>query len=197
MQFQQFLKRQMDFWGACLLLLLFAIPFLVIAVFIKSDSKGSVLFIQGRAGKYGKVFNIFKFRTMVENAANMGAGIEIEQNDFRITRVGKWLRRFRIDEFPQLFQVVKGQMSLVGPRPGLPHQALQYTQEERKRLEVKPGMASIDMLKGGNLISWKERIQWDLWYIDHWSLWLDIKIIWGTFWTILLGRDEGVVKDYK
>lgn len=194
---QFFLKRQLDFWGACLLLLFFALPLVIIALLIKLDSKGPVFFTQPRVGREGKSFNMIKFRSMVEDAVHLGRGIELERNDWRITRVGKWLRRFRIDEFPQLFQVFTGTMSLVGPRPGLPHQAAQYTKEERRRLEMKPGMASMDMLKGGNLISWKERIQWDLWYIDHWSLWLDIKIIWGTFWVILFNRDEGAVKDYE
>lgn len=200
MNIQQFLKRQMDFWGSLFLLMLCLVPFLIIAIFIKLESKGPVFFVQERVGRKGRIFRMLKFRSMVDKAFAMGAGVEVEKNDSRITHIGKFLRRLRIDEFPQLFHVLTGEMSLVGPRPGLPHQAEKYSAQERRRFEAKPGMASMDMLKGGNLISWKERIQWDLWYIDHWSLLLDIKIIWGTFWTILSGKDEfgeGRIEDYK
>ncbi len=190
----------MDFWGALAGLLLLAVPFLIIAVLIRLNSKGSVFFKQERVGKQGKVFEMLKFRTMVEGAVHMGRGIEVERNDFRITKVGKWLRRFRIDEFPQLISVLEGKMSLVGPRPGLPHQAARYTESERQRLSVLPGMASMDMIKGGNLLSWEERIQWDVWYIDHWSFLLDLKILLGTLFLILSGKDEygkGVIEDYR
>ena len=200
MIFQRFLKRQIDFWGALFLLILLAVPFLVISIFITLDSKGPVFYVRDRVGKDGKVFRMIKFRTMDENAEQMGRGIELEKDDSRITKIGKWLRRCRIDESPQLLHVLTGTMSLVGPRPGLPHQVMQYTELERKRLVFKPGMASMDMIKGGNILSWKERIQWDIWYIDHWSLWLDLRIIFGTFFFILSGKDEygkGIVEDYK
>ena len=132
----------------------------------------------------------------------MGAGLEIVKNDSRVTKVGKFLRRLRIDEYPQLFQILLGQMSLVGPRPAFPHHLEKYTEEEKKRLSVRPGFTNMDILKGGNALSWKERIQWDLWYIYHWSLLLDIKNILVTFCVVLTGEDEeggkkGIIEDYK
>jgi len=199
--FQKFLKRIIDFFGALAALIALVMPFFVIAVLIKLDSKGPVFFIQERVGKGGKVFRMLKFRTMVENAVNMGRRIEVEHNDFRITRVGRILRRFGIDELPQVIHILKGEMSFVGPRPALPHQAAQYSTSERKRLLVKPGIANMAMLKGWNALSWKERIQWDTWYIEHWSLFLDLKILFCTAIIVLLGKGQygakGVVEDYK
>lgn len=192
----------MDIWVSLLSLTIFAIPFLIIALLIKLDSKGPVFFLQERLGKDGKVFKMFKFRSMVQGAANMGAGLEIVKNDSRVTRVGRFLRRLRIDEYPQLFHVLTGKMSLVGPRPAFPHHLEKYTQDETRRLSVRPGFTNMDILRGGNALSWPERIQWDLWYIDHWSLWLDIKIILGSFKVVFSGEDEeggekGIVEDYK
>ncbi|MDO8470609.1 MAG: sugar transferase [bacterium] len=197
---QKVLKRQFDFWVALIVLIVLAVPFLVVAILIKLDSKGSVFFLQERVGKDGAIFKMRKFRTMIEDAVHLGRGIEVEKDDFRITRIGNVLRRLGIDELPQLFHVLKGEMSLVGPRPALPHQVVQYSAQERKRLSVKPGIANMAMLKGWNTLSWKERIQWDIWYIEHWNLLLDMKILLYTFFIVLSGKGqygpEGVVKDY-
>lgn len=189
-------------WVSLISLIVFAIPFLVIAILIKLESPGPVFFLQERLGKNGKIFKMFKFRSMVQGAAHMGAGLEVVKNDSRVTRIGRFLRRTRVDEYPQLLQILLGQMSLVGPRPAFPHHLEKYTEEEKKRLSVRPGFTNMDILKGGNALSWPERIKWDLWYIDHWSLWLDIKIILGSFRVVLTGEDEeggakGVVEDYK
>ncbi|HZX49547.1 MAG TPA: sugar transferase, partial [Candidatus Paceibacterota bacterium] len=177
------------------------IPFVLIAGAIKLDSKGPVFFIQERIGKDGKPFRMMKFRSMVDNAIQLGKGIEVEQNDTRITRVGKFLRRFTLDESPQIVHILFGTMSFVGPRPALLHQVAQYSTRERRRLEVKPGMANMAMLKGWNRLSWKERIEWDIWYIEHWSLWLDIKIVLLTAKAVFSGQGQyganGVVEDYK
>lgn len=200
MVIQRFFKRKMDFLVALILLTVLAFPFFVIALLIKLESKGPVFFVQERVGKGGKIFKMLKFRSMVDKASTMGAGIEVAKDDPRITKVGKMLRRLRLDEASQLWHVLLGEMSLVGPRPALPHQVAQYTALEKRRLEVKPGMGSMDMMKGGNLLSWKERIELDIWYIDHWSLWLDLKIIVGTFLTVLSGKDEygkEGIKDYQ
>lgn len=198
---QRLLKRLFDFLGACAALIALAIPFFIIVILIRIDSRGPVFFLQERVGKDGKIFKMLKFRTMVENAVNMGKGIEVEKNDFRITRVGRILRRFGIDELPQLLHILKGEMSFVGPRPGLPHQAAQYSALERKRLLVKPGIANMPMLKGWNTLSWKERIRWDIWYIEHWSFLLDLKILFYTTIIVLSGKGQygakGVVEDYK
>ena len=129
MQFQRFLKRQMDIWVPLASLVVFAIPFLVIAVLIKLESPGPVFFSQERLGKDGKIFKMFKFRSMVQGAATMGAGLEVVKDDPRVTRIGKFLRRTRFDEYPQLFQVLLGQMSLVGPRPAFSHHLEKYTEE--------------------------------------------------------------------
>lgn len=189
-------------WVSLISLIVFAIPFLVIAILIKLESPGPVFFLQERLGENGKIFKMFKFRSMVQGAAHMGAGLEVVKNDSRVTRIGRFLRRTRVDEYPQLLQILLGQMSLVGPRPAFPHHLEKYTEEEKKRLSVRPGFTNMDILKGGNALSWPERIKWDLWYIDHWSLWLDIKIILGSFRVVLTGEDEeggakGVVEDYK
>ncbi len=199
--FQRLLKRLFDFLGACAALVALGIPFFITAFLIRIDSRGPVFFIQERVGKDGRIFRMLKFRTMVENAANMGRGIEVEKNDFRITKIGRVLRRFGIDELPQLLNILKGEMSFVGPRPGLQHQAAQYSALERKRLLVKPGIANMPMLKGWNTLSWKERIQWDIWYIEHWSFLLDLKILFYTTIIVLSGKGQygakGVVEDYK
>lgn len=198
---QKLFKRSCDFLGALVALIALVIPFFIIAMLIKLDSRGPVFFVQERVGRGGKIFRMLKFRTMVENAVNMGRGIEVEQNDFRITRVGRMLRRFGVDELPQILHILKGEMSFVGPRPALPHQAAQYSALERKRLLVRPGIANMAMLKGWNTLSWKERIQWDIWYIEHWSFFLDLKILFYTAIIVLLGKGQygakGVVEDYK
>ncbi len=192
----------MDIWVSLGSLLVLAIPLCIVGILIKLDSKGPVFFTQKRVGKDGRIFTMFKFRSMVQGAADMGAGLEIVKNDSRVTKIGKFLRRMRIDEYPQLFQVLLGQMSLVGPRPAFTHHLEKYTEEEKRRLSVRPGFTNMDILKGGNALSWQERIQWDLWYIDHWSLALDLKIILGSFRVVLTGEDEeggskGIVEDYK
>src|SRR3989338_8822131 len=169
MQFQRFLKRQMDIWVPLASLVVFAIPFLVIAVLIKLESPGPVFFLQERLGKDGKIFKMLKFRSMVQGAATMGAGLEVVKDDPRVTRIGKFLRRTRFDEYPQLFQVLLGEMSLVGPRPAFSHHLEKYTKEEKRRLSVRPGFTNIDILKGENALSGRGHIRWDLWYIDIWS----------------------------
>ena len=165
--------------------------FLIIAVLIKMDSSGPVFFRQERIGKDGKPFYPFKFRTMVDGAANKGLGHTVSENDERITRVGKFLRKWAIDEFPQLINVLKGEMSLVGPRPTLRYQVEKYNNFEKKRLLVKPGLAGWALIHGRNALSWEDRIKYDVWYVEHWSLWLDIKIIFRTFYLIFI-KQEGV-----
>jgi len=174
--------------------------FAVIGIFIKLDSKGTVFFDQERAGKDGKVFRAYKLRTMVDNAEKFGLGYEIEKNDSRITRVGKYLR-WGIDELPQLINVFKGEMSLVGPRPALPHQIKKYSEREKRRLEVKPGITGWALVNGRNILSWPERIKLDIWYIDHWSIWLDLKILLKTVWVVIFKREgiygkDGITRDY-
>ncbi len=167
--------------------------FAVIGIFIKLDSKGPVFFIQERAGKDGKIFKAYKLRTMVDKAVEID-GKKISESDSRITRVGKHLR-WGIDELPQLINVFKGDMSLVGPRPALIGQVKRYSKEHRRRLEMKPGITGWALINGRNTLTWPEKIKLDIWYIDHWSLWLDFKILFKTIWVVIFTREGLYGKD--
>lgn len=196
-----FLKNIFDVVVGVFLLLLI-IPILVfIAVVIKLDSSGPVFFKQQRVGIKGKPFSIYKFRTMIVNAVNIGAGLNIVDNDPRITAVGKILRDWSLDELPQIINIVKGEMSFIGPRPTLQYQVDNYTDHQRKRLNMKPGVTGWAQINGRNNISWEERIELDVWYVDNWSLWLDMKIVLKTP-TVVLNKDNvysntGVSYDFK
>jgi len=195
------LKNVIDITAAAVILVLFCPFFLIIAILIKLDSKGPVFFTFTRVGKGGKDFTAYKFRSMVQGASNMGAGIAIVKDDSRITRAGKFLRAWSLDELPQIINVLKGDMSLVGPRPALRHQVEKYSEFEKKRLLVRPGITGWAQVNGRNLISWRERIKLDIWYIENWSLWLDAKILVRTPPVVLsrkgLYGEGGVVKDYE
>jgi lipopolysaccharide/colanic/teichoic acid biosynthesis glycosyltransferase len=199
MEWQRSLKLVIDFLTALLGLLFLSPFFIVVALFIKLDSPGSVFFVQERVGLKGKVFNFIKFRTMVEGARNMGLGLEVAQDDDRITNIGRWLRHWSLDELPQLINVLRGDMSLVGPRPSTPEQVARYTTRQRRRLEVRPGLTGWAQINGRNLIPWPERIELDIWYVDHWSFLLDIKILLKTIpvivWRKGLYGQDGVVRD--
>ena len=186
------LKRIIDVVGSGIALVVLLPIFTIIGIFIKLDSKGPVFFIQERAGKDGKIFKAYKLRTMVDNAEKMGKGLK--KNDTRITRVGKHLR-WGIDELPQLINVFKGEMSLVGPRPTLIEQVKRYSKEHKRRLEMKPGITGWALVNGRNALSWPEKIELDIWYIDHWSLWLDVKILFKTIWVVIFTREGVYGKD--
>ena len=194
-------KRVTDITGSFITLFLLSIPFLLIALAIKLDSKGPVFYRQKRAGKNGKSFSMIKFRTMLDGAERMGLGFEVTQNDSRITRVGRVLRAWSLDELPQLFNILKGEMSLVGPRPARLEQVERFTSEEKRRMLVKPGLTGWAQVNGRNLLSWKERIQLDLWYLDHESFCLNLKILLTTVWVTFIARKgqygpEGFTRDY-
>jgi lipopolysaccharide/colanic/teichoic acid biosynthesis glycosyltransferase len=178
---QLVVKRCLDVLIAAIALLLLWPVFVLIAVCIKTGSRGQVFFSQERAGLRGKPFQILKFRTMVENADRIGTGLYVSQNDSRITRVGKLLRRFSFDELPQLLQILTGKMSLAGPRPALPYHLERYTSEQSRRLLMRPGLTGWSQVNGRNLLSWPERIEKDVWYVDNFSLWLDARILLRTF----------------
>jgi len=193
------LKRIFDILASGVALVLLLPIFAIIGIFIKIDSKGTVFFVQERAGKDGKVFRAYKLRTMVDNAVVVG-GNKLCQDDLRITRVGKHLR-WGIDELPQLINVFKGDMSLVGPRPTLLEQVNRYSKEHRRRLEMKPGITGWALINGRNVLSWPEKIKLDIWYSDHWSIWLDLKILFKTIWVVIFTREgiygkDGVNKGY-
>ena len=192
-KFPLIVKRIFDILASGVALIVLLPIFAIIGIFIKLDSKGPVFFVQERAGKDGKIFKAYKLRTMIDKAVEIG-GKKISQDDSRITRVGKHLR-WGIDELPQLINVLKGDMSLVGPRPTLQEQVNRYSKEHRQRLEMKPGITGWALVNGRNTLSWPEKIKLDIWYIDHWSIWLDLKILFKTVWVVIFLREGLYGKD--
>ncbi|MDA2936710.1 sugar transferase [Acidobacteria bacterium AH-259-A15] len=184
------LKRAFDIVVSFFALIVLSPLIGLIAVAIKLDAGGPILFVQDRAGKEGKTFLCYKFSTMIVGARYKGLGLEVAKGDFRITRVGHFLRHWTLDEIPQLFNVLKGNMSIVGPRPTVPSQVVRYTPQQRRRLEVKPGLAGWAWIHGRNSIPWHKRIELDIWYVDHWSFWLDLQILLKA--SLMLFRREGL-----
>jgi lipopolysaccharide/colanic/teichoic acid biosynthesis glycosyltransferase len=158
-----------------------------LALLIALESRGHPIYTQTRVGQAGRPFQIFKLRTMVSGAEYHGAGLAISAGDARITRLGGLLRRYSLDELPNLWNVVLGEMSIVGPRPTLQHQVDSYTEHQRGRLSVKPGITGWAQVNGRNALSWPERIELDLWYVEHWSMALDLRILRQTFGQVLGG----------
>jgi lipopolysaccharide/colanic/teichoic acid biosynthesis glycosyltransferase len=158
------------------------------AVAVKLGDGGPVLFRQTRVGKDGRDFELLKLRTMVVGAEKQGAGYAVNVGDSRITRVGAFLRRTSLDELPQLWNVVRGEMSVIGPRPTLRYQVEKYTERQRRRLEVLPGITGWAQVQGRAGIPWEERIELDVWYVDHRSLALDLRILLRTAWLVLTGQ---------
>ena len=190
-RFQLVLKRIFDLIVSSVFLTILSPFFLFLAILIRLDSPGHVFFVHERIGKKGKPFYPLKFRTMIDGAANKGLGYTVSEKDERITGVGGFLRKWGIDEFPQLINVLRGEMSLVGPRPTLRYQVEKYNDFEKRRLLVKPGLAGWAMIHGRNSLTWQERIEYDVWYVDNWTIWLDIKIIFKTIYLIFI-KQEGV-----
>jgi len=163
---------------------------LVVATAILMDSGRPVFFLQKRIGLHGRTFRIIKFRTMTRDAEQRTQGQWITAGNPYVTPVGRFLRKTSLDELPELVNVLKGDMSLVGPRPTLPEQVAAYDDFQRRRLEVRPGITGWAQVNGRNSISWTERIKLDVWYIDHWTPWLDIHILLMTIGQVL--RQRGV-----
>jgi lipopolysaccharide/colanic/teichoic acid biosynthesis glycosyltransferase len=185
------LKRVLDVAGAGVGLAL-ASPLLATAgVAIKLEDGGPVLYRQRRVGLGGEEFDLLKLRTMVVGAENHGAGWAVDRGDPRITRVGRVLRRLSIDELPQLWNVLQGEMSLVGPRPTLRYQVEQYSARQRRRLDVKPGLTGWAQVQGRARLRWADRIELDVWYVEHRSLWLDLKILARTPQALVVGTYKG------
>ncbi len=155
---------------------------------IRLESKGAAIYRQTRVGLDGQPFEIFKLRTMIAGAEFVGAGLAIQQGDDRITRLGTWLRRYSLDELPNLWNVVRGDMSIVGPRPTIPVQVEQYTERQRGRLAVRPGITGWAQVNGRASLPWPERIELDLWYVEHVSLVLDLRILVATVGMVLGGK---------
>jgi undecaprenyl phosphate N,N'-diacetylbacillosamine 1-phosphate transferase len=182
---QILLKRLVDLAFSIPAIVLLLPLFLLIFIAIKAEDRGPVFFSQERVGSNRRRFKILKFRTMVEGAEKKGAGIFVENGDPRITRVGRFLRHTSLDELPQLINILRGEMSLIGPRPTLAYQVDNYDQRQMQRLLVKPGVTGWAQVNGRSSLSWPERIELDLWYIDNWSLWLDFLILLKTFRVVL------------
>jgi lipopolysaccharide/colanic/teichoic acid biosynthesis glycosyltransferase len=156
-------------------------PIVVVAMLaIRVESRGHPVYRQRRVGKDGREFDVLKLRTMVDGAEHIGAGLAINENDSRVTRVGGVLRRTSLDELPNLLNVVRGDMSLIGPRPTIPVQVAQYTDRQRGRLAIRPGITGWAQVHGRATLPWSERIELDLYYIEHRSLSLDVRILWRT-----------------
>jgi lipopolysaccharide/colanic/teichoic acid biosynthesis glycosyltransferase len=164
----------------------------LLALAIRIESPGHPIYRQTRAGKDGELFEIYKLRTMVRGAEFTGAGLAIQEGDDRITRVGGFLRRYSLDELPNLWNVLRGEMSIVGPRPTLQVQVEQYTERQRGRLAVKPGITGWAQVNGRASLPWAERIELDLWYVEHQSLLLDLKILARTARLVFSG--QGIYK---
>ena len=179
-------KRIMDIFLSVLALIVFSPLLMMIAAAIRLDSKGSIFFRQGRLGKDGKVFLVWKFRTMIQNAEYMGDGLFNYEDDFRVTRVGKILRKTSMDEAPQLLNILKGEMSIVGPRPPVTYEHgnfKDYPAAWRKRFTMRPGVTGLAQISGRNELSWEEKIKYDDEYIDlfnKYGVLIDIKIMYIT-----------------
>jgi len=188
--FQLAVKNVCDRVLSVLILGLLA-PFLLgITLAVILQSGWPAIFVQTRVGRDGRSFKVYKFRTMVLGASDKGLMTTVAENDDRITRVGTFLRKWSLDELPQLVNVLKGDMSLIGPRPTLEYQVSQYTPRQRRRLEVKPGITGWAQVNGRNMLPWARRIELDLWYVDNFTLWLDAKILFRTIRVFL--RREGL-----
>lgn len=194
--YRRFGKRTLDVVLAALVMVALSPLFLIIAAAIKLTSKGPAFYTKERIGWKGRPFPFIKFRTMVVGSENAGAGVLCLKNDSRVTRVGRALRRFSLDELPQLINVLRGEMSLIGPRPGLAYQVREYTSEQRRRLEVLPGITGLAQVNGRNAIPWDERIRFDVEYADRLSLMLDLRILAGTAKAVVFRENLIAEKDY-
>jgi lipopolysaccharide/colanic/teichoic acid biosynthesis glycosyltransferase len=182
------MPRALDLIVAALALALLSPLLALAAVLIRLESRGPVLYRQLRVGRGGEPFELWKLRTMVPGAESMGAGIYVVQGDPRITRIGRHLRRLSLDELPNLVNVIRGEMAIVGPRPTVQAQVDRYTERQLRRLDVKPGITGWAQVNGRTSLPWPERIELDVWYVEHRSLWLDLRILAKTARLLASGR---------
>ena len=186
MRLQIMIKSILDFIFSLLFLIILLPVFIIIATAIILDSKGSAFFIQERVGKDGKLFKVYKFRTMYQNNQQVKSdNYYTEENDPRITKVGRFLRKTSLDELPQLINIIKGEMSFIGPRPTLKYQVDQYNEFQLQRLKMKPGVTGWAQVNGRNSIPWPERIKYDIYYVNNYSLFFDLKILFKTIKVVL------------
>ena len=187
------MPRALDLIVAALAFALLSPLLALAAVVIRLESRGPVLYRQLRVGRGGEPFELWKLRTMVPGAESMGAGIYVVQGDPRITRIGRQLRRFSLDEVPNLVNVIRGEMAIVGPRPTVQAQVDRYTERQLRRLEVKPGITGWAQVNGRTSLPWPARIELDVWYVEHRSLWLDLRILAKT--ARMLASGHGLYSD--
>lgn len=191
--FYRAVKRFLDVTASFLGLVLLSPLLLAVSILIKIDSRGPVIFRQKRIGRNGKVFDIYKFRSMCVGAEKTGSGVYSGKGDARVTRIGKILRATSIDELPQLLNILKGEMSFVGPRPPLtyhPWKYEEYTDFQKRMFEVRPGITGWAQVNGRKDVEWHKRIELNVWYVDHMSLLLDIKIMFMTAFKVLTNADN-------
>jgi lipopolysaccharide/colanic/teichoic acid biosynthesis glycosyltransferase len=181
-------RRLVDIFASSVFLLLASPIFLVTALAIWLTDQGPVFYRQTRAGWRGRPFQLLKFRSMKVNHLSPLVVGQVRGEHRMVTRAGRWIRRFKIDELPQLWNVLRGEMSLVGPRPALPQQAETYTEFQRRRLDIRPGATGWAQVNGNIEIPWSERILLDVWYVDHRSVWLDVQILFRTVGVVLFGE---------
>lgn len=193
------MKRGLDILLSILAIALLLPLLCVLSILIVVESGLPVFFTQERAGLNGKPFRIVKFRSMIPGAVNVGLGLRTSEDDPRVTRVGKFMREYHLDELPQFINVLKGDMSIVGPRPTILSQVETYTPFEIRRLEVRPGITGLAQVSGNNELPWEERIKLDVYYVDNMSLLMDLKIVLRTFLTVInregLYDEDGMVHD--
>jgi Sugar transferases involved in lipopolysaccharide synthesis len=191
--YKHFIKRLLDIFISLLVLIILSPIFLITAIAIKLTSPGPIIFKQRRLGLGGKEFNIFKFRSMVQNAEHTGSGVYSGKGDSRVTKVGKIIRATSIDELPQTLNMLKGDMSLIGPRPPLtyhPWPINEYTNEQKRMFEVRPGITGWAQVHGRKDVEWHKRIELNVWYVDHMSFLLDMKIFFMTIFKVATNADN-------
>lgn len=185
--YKHFFKRFFDFWISLIVLIIISPILLVVTIWLHFANKGAgAFFIQDRPGKDAKIFKVIKFKTMTDERDAEG---NLLPDEDRLTKVGSFVRSTSIDELPQLINVLKGDMALIGPRPLLPKYLPLYSPEQARRHEVRPGISGWAQCHGRNAISWTEKFKLDVWYVDHCTLWTDIKIIWITIMKVLKRAD--------
>ena len=185
--YKQFFKRFLDFWISLIALICISPVLLVVTIWLHFANKGAgPFFMQERPGKDGKLFKVIKFKTMTDER---GANGELLPDAQRLTKVGRFVRSTSIDELPQLINVLKGNMALIGPRPLLVKYLPLYSEEQMRRHEVRPGISGWAQCHGRNSISWSEKFKLDVWYVDHCTLWTDLKVIWITIMKVIKRAD--------
>ncbi|MCD8012206.1 MAG: sugar transferase [Lachnospiraceae bacterium] len=186
-------KRLLDLVVSGICIVIGAIPMLIVAIIVKIDSPGPAIFKQDRLGVGGKPFKFYKFRSMVVNAEHTGSGVYSGKGDSRITRVGRILRATSIDEVPQLFNIFKGEMSFIGPRPALtyhPWPYEEYTEHQKHMFDVRPGITGWAQINGRKEVEWPRRIEMNVWYVEHMSFLLDVKIFFKTLGKVFTNADN-------